>query len=122
MYFQIAGALCGCYMVAWTPYSVVGFHAAFLPNSYIDPLVTAVPCVFAKCFAVCNPIIYFLMVKRFRDDAMELIHLRAHKWKLIAKSGNCSPPSAHNQTNSVVTQTTYIMPLGTSKKELVHVK
>ena len=64
--------MCVCFMAAWTPYTVVSFlylcHAA---HNVPMVIVVAAP-FFAKGSTCCNPVTYFLMIKRFREDTRAL--------------------------------------------------
>ena len=56
-----------CFIFAWTPYAMVSLYVVIrLPKSIISPLVASLPAIFAKTAACYNPIIYFLLFKKFR--------------------------------------------------------
>ncbi|XP_078378506.1 melanopsin-like [Oculina patagonica] len=56
-----------CFIFAWTPYAVVSLYAVIkAPDPVVSPLVAALPALFAKTAACYNPVIYFLLFKKFR--------------------------------------------------------
>lgn len=61
--------LCTAFLVAWMPYSIVSLWTAYgdpdqpIPIPY---LLCAIPVMLAKSSTAYNPIIYFLMIKRYR--------------------------------------------------------
>ncbi|KAL9966912.1 hypothetical protein ACROYT_G025052 [Oculina patagonica] len=56
-----------CFIFAWTPYAVVSLYAIIkVPGPIISPLVASLPALFAKSAACYNPVIYFLLFKKFR--------------------------------------------------------
>lgn len=61
-YFQMAVMISSGFIVAWTPYVVVSFWSIFASEEQgpLTPLVTLLPCLFAKSSTVYNPIIYFI--------------------------------------------------------------
>ena len=64
--------MCSGYIAAWTPYAVVTFMAQF--NSVmLETRYLAAPSLFAKTSLAYNPIIYYFMVKRFRDEVRQLV-------------------------------------------------
>ena len=55
------------FIFAWAPYAVVTLYAVIrVPKPIISPLVAGLPAIFAKTAACYNPIIYFLLFKKFR--------------------------------------------------------
>ncbi|XP_060785657.1 teleost multiple tissue opsin 2b [Neoarius graeffei] len=54
-----------CYLLCWTPYSVVAIMATFGQPGIITPIVSVVPSLLAKSSTVINPIIYIFMNKQF---------------------------------------------------------
>ena len=57
-----------CFVFAWTPYAVVSFNTIVTAPRDISPLVATIPSLFAKTSVCFNPIIYFLLYKKFRDS------------------------------------------------------
>lgn len=56
-----------CYLLCWTPYSVVAIMATFGRPGIITPIVSVVPSLLAKSSTVINPIIYIFMNKQVRN-------------------------------------------------------
>ncbi|XP_058247692.1 teleost multiple tissue opsin 2b [Hemibagrus wyckioides] len=54
-----------CYLLCWTPYSVVAIMATFGPPGIITPVASIIPSVLAKSSTVINPVIYIFMNKQF---------------------------------------------------------
>lgn len=59
------------FFVAWTPYAVVSFYAAFGFADNVPTLVAAIPALFAKTSTFYNPIIYFFAYKSFRESLVK---------------------------------------------------
>ena len=64
--------MCSCFMLAWTPYAVVALIYVFCPKMHVPYILTVMAPFFAKSSTCYNPIIYFLCIKRFRNDALEV--------------------------------------------------
>ncbi|KAI5107032.1 hypothetical protein C0J45_2670 [Silurus meridionalis] len=56
-----------CYLLCWTPYSVVAIMATFGRPGIITPVASIVPSLLAKSSTVINPIIYIFMNKQVRN-------------------------------------------------------
>ena len=61
------------FLFAWTPYAVVSLISACGGSHLISPVVASVPAYLAKASTLCNPILYFLLYKRFRRKAIKLL-------------------------------------------------
>lgn len=57
-----------CFLFAWTPYAVVSLYAIILMPENISLVVATLPSLFAKTATCYNPVIYFLLYKKFRDS------------------------------------------------------
>ncbi|XP_022802594.1 visual pigment-like receptor peropsin [Stylophora pistillata] len=63
-----------CFLFAWTPYAVVSLYAVILaPEPVISPLVATLPALFAKTAPWYNPLIYFLLFKKFRSSLRKVL-------------------------------------------------
>ena len=63
--------MCLCFLVAWTPYAVVALmYVTGRADDVPLALVVGAP-LFAKTSTWYNPLVYFLSVKRFREDARQ---------------------------------------------------
>uniref|UniRef100_W5K8N9 Teleost multiple tissue opsin 2b n=1 Tax=Astyanax mexicanus TaxID=7994 RepID=W5K8N9_ASTMX len=65
-----------CYLLCWTPYSVVAIMATFGRPGIITPVASVVPSLLAKSSTVINPVIYILMNKQFYRCFLILFHCR----------------------------------------------
>lgn len=61
------------FLLSWTPYSVVSLIVASGRPHWIGPVAASVPAYFAKSSIVYNPVIYFLMFRRFRVKVLALL-------------------------------------------------
>nr|QYF06612.1 rhabdomeric opsin [Macrobiotus joannae] len=53
---KIAAIIIGCWSAAWTPYAVVALMGIATDGSYLTPIASQLPALFAKSAAVYNPI------------------------------------------------------------------
>nr|QYF06610.1 rhabdomeric opsin [Macrobiotus pallari] len=53
---KIAAVIIGCWCIAWTPYAVVALIGIGTDGSYLTPIASQLPALFAKSAAVYNPI------------------------------------------------------------------
>ena len=103
-------------MFTWTPYTIVGFVLVFDQRLNIDPLVSALPCVFAKSAVVWNPIVYFFVIRRFRDQTKQFgLNLRS-----VNKNGYQTYAIIKSAAKSKTLSTTSsdVMSVGTKTPEL----
>ncbi|XP_041107556.1 opsin-5-like [Polyodon spathula] len=52
----------------WTPYAAVSLWSMFRSSDSIPPLVSLLPCLFAKSATAYNPFIYYIFSKSFRRE------------------------------------------------------
>ncbi|XP_066542243.1 teleost multiple tissue opsin 2b [Hoplias malabaricus] len=78
-----------CYLLCWTPYSVVAIMATFGQPGIITPVASVVPSLLAKSSTVINPVIYILMNKHFYRCFLILFHCNVTS----VENGNSSMPS-----------------------------
>lgn len=64
------------FLVAWTPYVAVSFWSMFNARDHLNPLVTLLPCLFAKSSTAYNPFIYFIFQQTSRHKQFGL-------WKTV---------------------------------------
>ena len=57
-----------CFVFAWTPYAVVSLYTFISTPQNLSPFVATIPSMFAKTSVCYNPIIYFLLYKKFRES------------------------------------------------------
>ena len=67
--------MCWGFLVSWMPYAVVSIWAAYGDPSILPIRITLVAVLLAKSSTVVNPIIYFLLSKKFRPLLSETINL-----------------------------------------------
>ncbi|XP_075056587.1 opsin-5-like [Mixophyes fleayi] len=60
------------FLVSWTPYAIVSFWSIFHSSESIPPMVSLLPCLFAKSSTAFNPIIYYTFSKMFRLKVKQL--------------------------------------------------
>uniref|UniRef100_A0A8C5M6N1 G-protein coupled receptors family 1 profile domain-containing protein n=1 Tax=Leptobrachium leishanense TaxID=445787 RepID=A0A8C5M6N1_9ANUR len=60
------------FLFSWSPYAIVSFWSMFHSSKHIPPVVTLLPCLFAKSSTAFNPIIYYLFSKSFRQKVKQL--------------------------------------------------
>ncbi|KAM8954120.1 opsin-5-like [Pelodytes ibericus] len=60
------------FILSWTPYAAVSFWSMFHSSNYIPPVVTLLPCLFAKSSTAFNPLIYYMFSKTFRQKVKQL--------------------------------------------------
>ncbi|KAM6954395.1 opsin 8, group member a [Aplochiton taeniatus] len=62
------------FIVAWAPYVTVSLVSTFHPlgRDSVAPVVSLLPCLFAKCSTAYNPFIYYIFQRSFRHELLEL--------------------------------------------------
>ncbi|XP_030262041.1 opsin 8, group member a isoform X1 [Sparus aurata] len=62
------------FLIAWTPYVSVSFWSMFhsQEQDHMTPLITLLPCLFAKSSTVYNPVIYFFFQRTTRQELRRL--------------------------------------------------
>lgn len=71
---RMAFVMSFCFLFAWTPYAVVSLYAIIkMPEPVISPLVATLPALFSKTASSYNPVIYFLLFKKFRDSLRQTL-------------------------------------------------
>ncbi|XP_065587172.1 opsin-5-like [Cyrtonyx montezumae] len=60
------------FLSAWTPYAAASFWSTFKSSDALQPIVTLLPCLFAKSSTAYNPFIYYIFSKTFRHEIKEL--------------------------------------------------
>ncbi|XP_072552848.1 opsin 8, group member a [Salminus brasiliensis] len=83
------------FIVSWTPYVAISLWTMFHSEGKdsVTPVISMLPCLFAKCSTAYNPFVYYIFRKSFRQ---ELKQLRSYCW---CHSEDESPPAGeeHNQ-------------------------
>ena len=72
--FQMAVMISSGFLIAWTPYVSVSFWSMFhsQEQDHMTPLITLLPCLFAKSSTVYNPVIYFIFQRTTRQELRRL--------------------------------------------------
>ena len=65
--------MCIGFFVAWTPYAFVALVYCFSPHTHIPIFLSVSAPYLAKSSTCYNPIVYFLAVRRFREDTKRMI-------------------------------------------------
>ncbi|XP_075719945.1 opsin-5-like [Rhinoderma darwinii] len=60
------------FLLAWMPYAIVSFWSMFHSTASIPPIVSLLPCLFAKSSTAFNPILYYMFSKTFRQKVKQL--------------------------------------------------
>ena len=69
----MATLMCLCFMLCWTPYAIVSL--LYMNGVTVHNTLTVAAPFFAKSGTLYNPVIYFLLVKRFRKDVVQVFRL-----------------------------------------------
>ncbi|XP_036437634.1 opsin 8, group member a [Colossoma macropomum] len=62
------------FIVSWTPYVAISLWTMFHSEGKdsVAPIVSMLPCLFAKCSTAYNPFIYYIFCKSFRQELRQL--------------------------------------------------
>ncbi|CAM5131114.1 unnamed protein product [Natator depressus] len=60
------------FLGAWTPYTAVSFWSIFNSSKSLHPVITLLPCLFAKSSTAYNPFIYYVFSKTFRREIKQM--------------------------------------------------
>ncbi|XP_009568721.1 opsin-5 isoform X1 [Cuculus canorus] len=60
------------FLSSWTPYAAASFWSMFNSSDSLQPIVTLLPCLFAKSSTAYNPFIYYIFSRTFRREIKEL--------------------------------------------------
>ncbi|PKU29380.1 opsin-5-like [Limosa lapponica baueri] len=60
------------FLSSWTPYAAASFWSIFNSSDSLQPVVTLLPCLFAKSSTAYNPFIYYIFSKTFRREIKQL--------------------------------------------------
>lgn len=97
---QISIVICTAFIMAWSPYAVVSMWSAW--GFHVPSTTSIVTRLFAKSASFYNPLIYFGMSSKFRQDVSvllpctrerrEVVHLQ--HFKNIKPKADATPPPA----------------------------
>ncbi|XP_041952206.1 opsin 8, group member b [Alosa sapidissima] len=60
------------FLGSWTPYGMVSLWSVYSDSTSIPPMVSMLPCLFAKTSTVYNPLIYYIFSKAFKTQVKQL--------------------------------------------------
>ncbi|XP_036406113.1 opsin 8, group member a [Megalops cyprinoides] len=88
------------FIVSWTPYVAVSFWTMFHPKGKdsIAPIVSLLPCLFAKCSTAYNPFIYYIFRRSFRREIGQIKCCCALWMRLHAAENSLASKSPDSQT------------------------
>ncbi|NXM61013.1 OPN5 protein, partial [Illadopsis cleaveri] len=69
---QMAVLISVAFLSSWTPYAAASFWSIFNSSDSFQPVVTLLPCLFAKSSTAYNPVIYYVFSKTFRGEVRKL--------------------------------------------------
>lgn len=69
---QMAVLISVGFLSSWTPYAAASFWSIFNSSDSLQPIVTLLPCLFAKSSTAYNPFIYYIFSKTFRREIKQL--------------------------------------------------
>lgn len=67
-------AFVACFNIAWLPYAVVFALGMLRAKPFDNPLIESIPSFFAKSYSLYDPILFFVLNKRFRSLLMSCIY------------------------------------------------
>lgn len=98
MFLQISVVICTAFIMAWSPYAVVSMWSAW--GFHVPSTTSIVTRLFAKSASFYNPLIYFGMSSKFRQDVSVLVPcakrrreaVRLQHFKNIKAKAEAPPP------------------------------
>ena len=63
-----------CFLLSWLPYAVVAIIGILGKLPHDSPIEVSIPSFFAKGYSLYDPIVYFLLDKRFRNSVISMIY------------------------------------------------
>lgn len=72
--FQMGGLISAGFIVSWAPYVTVSLWTMFHSEGKdsVAPVVSLLPCLFAKCSTVFNPFVYYIFRRSFRRELRQI--------------------------------------------------
>uniref|UniRef100_A0A8C1Z517 Opsin 8, group member a n=2 Tax=Cyprinus carpio TaxID=7962 RepID=A0A8C1Z517_CYPCA len=87
------------FIVSWAPYVFISLWTMFHSDGKdsVAPIVSLLPCLFAKCSTVYNPLVYYVFRKSFRR---ELRQIRMYCcWDAVSKMTLCIGAESSEETS-----------------------
>ncbi|XP_060579055.1 opsin-5-like [Ruditapes philippinarum] len=105
---KITFAMCWGFLLSWMPYAIVSMWSAYGDVNLLPIRFTATAVLMAKSSTVVNPIIYFLMSKKFRPLLLRSLNLsdlrmrasNLSSWKVISELFPIKNSSATGSSNT----------------------
>ncbi len=97
--FQMGILISAGFIVSWAPYVFVSLWTMFHSDGKdsVAPIVSLLPCLFAKCSTVYNPLVYYVFRKSFRR---ELRQIRMYCcWDAVSKMALCIGTESSEETS-----------------------
>ncbi|KAL2082246.1 hypothetical protein ACEWY4_022064 [Coilia grayii] len=89
------------FLGSWTPYGMVSLWSVYRDSGSISPVVSMLPCLFAKTSTVYNPLIYYAFSKTFKAQVRQVCCL-------CVQDNACRPGERTKVTeNTVYMETEY---------------
>lgn len=100
--------MCWGFLLSWMPYAIVSMWSAYGNVRHLPIRFTAIAVLMAKTSTVVNPVIYFLMSKKFRPLLLRSLNLSDLKmrasntksWKVISELFPLKTSSATGSSNT----------------------
>ena len=100
--------MCGTFLFCWTPYAIVTFTYAMTADTTRIPLwISVVAPIVAKSAGVFNPVVYFLMVQRYRQDAIKML---TSMFKIRTQEEKNSSPVIESDTQCIIENEIALIP------------
>ncbi|CAL8313890.1 unnamed protein product [Boreogadus saida] len=94
------------FIVSWTPYGMVSLWYVLRSGDPLPPEVALLPCLFAKCATVYNPLIYYTFSKSFKREVRHLCTLccisSSPSQAVVNHSVDSMGSQRHNQATVII--------------------
>lgn len=81
MFLQISIVICTAFIMAWSPYAVVSMWSAW--GFHVPSTTSIITRLFAKSASFYNPLIYFGMSSKFREDVSVLLPCAGERREVV---------------------------------------
>ncbi|NWX34413.1 OPN5 protein, partial [Notiomystis cincta] len=82
------------FLSSWTPYAAASFWSIFNSSDSLQPVVTLLPCLFAKSSTAYNPFIYYVFSKTFRCEVRKLQCCCARRGRYFSSDSPAGNPGS----------------------------
>ncbi|NWH69354.1 OPN5 protein, partial [Piaya cayana] len=80
------------FLSSWTPYAAASFWSMFNSSGSLQPIVTLLPCLFAKSSTAYNPFIYYIFSRTFRREIKALRCCRGWRVHFFSADNSAANP------------------------------